>query len=387
MRFLHTADWHLGRLFHGRSLLEDQAHLLNQFVELVGSERPDAVLIAGDVYDRAVPPAEAVNLLDDTLSRIVLGLQVPVVMIAGNHDSADRLGFGARLLAAGGLHIAGRPGEAGEGLRLRDAWGEVCIQALPYAEPALVRDLLGQVVADHDAAIAAMLGWMRERGGWGERNVLVAHAFVAGGTESESERPLSVGGSGAVPVSHFERFDYVALGHLHRAQQVGSARVQYAGSLMKYSLSEAGHAKSVTRVELGAPGAGLLSCERLSLSPMRDLRCLRGTLAGLVEAGRQDAARDDYVFAQLTDDGALLEPMARLREVYPNILGCEREVLARSGAGGAAALRRQFDMRTLFGEFHREVVGETLDEAALQALDQVLEAMAQDAREAGRAEA
>lgn len=195
MRFLHTADWHLGRLFHGRSLLEDQAHLLNQFVELVGSERPDAVLIAGDVYDRAVPPAEAVNLLDDTLSRIVLGLQVPVVMIAGNHDSADRLGFGARLLAAGGLHIAGRPGEAGEGLRLRDAWGEVCIQALPYAEPALVRDLLGQVVADHDAAIAAMLGWMRERGGWGERNVLVAHAFVAGGTESESERPLSVGGA------------------------------------------------------------------------------------------------------------------------------------------------------------------------------------------------
>lgn len=380
MRLLHTADWHLGRLFHGRSLIEDQAHVLDRFVDLVKELRPDAVLIAGDVYDRAVPPAEAVNLLDDTLSRIVLGVGVPVVMIAGNHDSPDRLGFGARLLAAQGLTIAGRVDAALAGVEFEDAWGRVVVHPLPYAEPAMVRDALSAEIVGHEAAMAALLQGVWQRHPAGARSVLMAHAFVAGGDESESERPLSVGGSGAVSAGLFAGFDYVALGHLHRPQQAGAEHVQYAGSLLKYSLSEVDHHKSVTLVELGEPGDVRL--ERIPLPPLRDLRCVQGSLAEILAAARSDAAPQDYIFASLHDAGALLDPMARLREVYPNVLGCERTVLSRTGqAACPAPRRRELDTRALFSDFFREVAGETLEEPASRAVDDSLEALARLERE------
>ncbi|MBW7861800.1 MAG: exonuclease SbcCD subunit D [Rhodocyclaceae bacterium] len=380
MRFLHTADWHLGRLFHARSLIEDQACLLDQLVELVRELRPDALLVAGDVYDRAVPPAEAVALLDDTLSRIVLGLGVPVVMIAGNHDSADRLGFGARLLSGGGLTIAGRPGQATEAVRFGDAHGALDVYPVPYAEPAVVRDLCAAAVADHDAALGWLLDAVRARRAPGVRAVVLAHAFVAGGSESESERPLSVGGSGAVAAARFAGFDYVALGHLHRPQRIGEAPVEYAGSLMKYSLSEADHVKSVSLVEINAPGD--VRIERIALKPPRDLRCLRGTLAELIEGGRRDPAREDYVFACLTDRGALLDPVARLRAVYPNVLGCERTVLARPGDGERpSGTRRALDLLALFGDFHRETTGEALDPESSAAIAAALDALAAEGRE------
>lgn len=380
MRFIHSGDWHLGRLFHARSLVEDQAYVLDQFVELVRERRPDAVLLAGDIYDRAVPPAEAVTLLDDVLSRIVVGEGVPVVMIAGNHDSPDRLGFGARLLASGGLTVVGRYQGEVPALELDDAHGPLRIYPLPYCEPAVVRDALGIEVADHDAAMAAVLEQVRAGHPTGVRSLLVAHAFVAGGAESESERPLSVGGSGAVDARRFEGFDFVALGHLHRPQTL-AGRLHYAGSLMKYSLSEADHDKSVSVVEIGADGAA--SVERVQLAPRRDLRRIRGELAALIEAGRDDPENEDYVFATLTDSGALLDPMARLREAYPNALGCEREVLQRAGEGGAASRHRELDVRHLFADFFREVTGDALSEAQAAALDATLEHLARDDREAG----
>lgn len=380
MRLLHTADWHLGRLFHARSLVEDQAHVLDQFVALVRDARPDAVLIAGDVYDRAVPPPDAVRLLDDTLARVVLGEGVPVIMIAGNHDSADRLGFGARLLAERRLRIASHPRLEPEQIAFDDAHGRVVVHALPYAEPAALRDLLAAEVADHDAALAAQLDAVRARHPAGARAVVLAHAFVAGGSDCESERPLSVGGSGAVAASRFAGFDFVALGHLHRPQDVGSPAIHYAGSLMKYSLSEAEHVKSVSLVELGAPGE--LHVERIALKPRRDLRRIRGAIADLLAAGREDAAREDYVFASLTDPGALLEPMARLREVYPNAVGCERTVLAATGeATPSGRALREMDAATLFDDFFREVAGEALDEAARAELAAALEAIGRAGRE------
>jgi DNA repair protein SbcD/Mre11 len=380
VRLLHTADWHLGRIFHARSLIDDQAHVLDQFVALVRELRPDAVLIAGDVYDRAVPPADAVNLLDDTLSRIVLGEGVPVVLIAGNHDSPDRLGFGARLLAPRGLTIAGRVSSRVEPLYFADEWGKLAIYPLPYAEPAVVRDALGAEFRDHDAALGALLDGIREHHPAGTRAVVVAHAFVAGGAESESERPLSVGGSGAVAASRFAGFDYVALGHLHRPQQIGSAAINYAGSPLKYSLSEIDHDKSVSLVELRSPGE--LRVERIALRSRRDLRRVRGELRALVEAGRDDPKRHDYLFASLTDTGALLEPMARLREVYPNVLGCERIVLSGIGSGGKVSPNhRELDMRVLFADFVHEVTGEPLDDAARHAVDVTIEALLREERE------
>ncbi len=380
MRLLHTADWHLGRILHARSLVDDQAHVLDQFVTLVRETRPDAVLIAGDVYDRAVPPPDAVNLLDETLSRIVLGEGVPVVVIAGNHDSPDRLAFGARLLASRGLTIAGRVGKSVVPLYFDDEWGRVAVYPLPYAEPAAVRDALGAEFSDHDAALGALLDRIREGHPAGMRSVVVAHAFVAGGAESESERPLSVGGSGAVAGSRFAAFDYVALGHLHRPQQVGSAAVNYAGSLLKYSLSEIGHEKGVSLVELRARGE--ITIERIALHPRRDLRRIGGELLALIEAGRSDPQRHDYVFASLTDKGALLEPMARLREAYPNALGCERTVLGGIGAEGRVLpSNRELDMHVLFADFFREVTGEPLVEAAARALDVTIEALLREERE------
>lgn len=379
MRFLHTADWHLGRLFHARSLIEDQAHVLDQFVALVREARPDAVLIAGDVYDRAVPPPDAVALLDDVLARIVVGERVPVVMIAGNHDSAQRLDFGARLMTGQGLHVAGRVGAQASSLTLRDAHGDVRIYALPYAEPAVVRDALGLELPHHEAALGAQLAAIRAAHPANTRSVAVAHAFVVGGAVSESERPLSVGGSGAVAAGVFDGFDYVALGHLHRPQTLGT-NVHYSGSLLKYSLSEAGHAKSVSLVELD--GAGAVRIEPIALQPMRDLRLLRGELATLIANAADDPCRDDYIHAVLTDAGALLDPMARLRQAYPNALAMERAVLARSGSAREAGRRlRELDTGALFASFFREVADADLDVDQRRTLDDLLAAMAASERE------
>ena len=379
MRFLHTADWHLGRVYHGVSLLEDQAHVLQGFIRIARETRPDAILIAGDVYDRSVPPAEAVRLLDLVLSELILGLKIPVVMIAGNHDGPDRLGFGAGLLTRAGLTVRGPVEAESVPLLLRDAHGELAVHALPYGEPALVRSALGdEGVVDHHSALAAQTRAILRARPEGQRVVLVAHAFVLGGAESESERPLSVGGSGAVGVGLFEGFDYVALGHLHRPQQVGAPCIQYSGSLLKYSFSEAGHTKSVNLVELGAEGR--CTVERIPLVPRRDLRIVEGELDTLIAAAAADPGRDDYLLARLTDRGALLDAMGRLRAAYPNALAIERPALSGDGPGRAAADHRQLRVQDLFAGFHRDVTGLALDTAEHAALERVLDNLEREAR-------
>ncbi len=436
MRFLHSADWHLGRVYHGVSLLEDQAHALQQFVRIAADTRPDAILLAGDIYDRSVPPAEAVRLLDLVLSELILELKIPVVMIAGNHDGPDRLAFGSGLLQRAGLTVRGPVEMEAAPLVLRDAHGEVEIHALPYAEPALVRSACGNdAIADHHAALAAQTAAVRAAQVPGRRSVVVAHAFVQGGAESESERPLSVGGTGAVGVGVFDGFDYVALGHLHGPQAIGtkrggesaagagrgdavevcrsadavdaadaadaddaadvvdvanvanvanvaapwrSARIQYSGSLLKYSFAEADHAKSVNLVELDAEGN--CTVERIPLVPRRDLRILEGELAALVAAAATDPARDDYVLARLTDHGALLDAMGKLRSVYPNALAIERPTLVGDGPGRATADHRRTRIQDLFASFHLETTGVALEPAAQAALDRVVDRLEQEAR-------
>src|SRR4051812_6106590 len=199
MRFIHTADWHLGRLFHGVHLTEDQHYALMQFVDVVKAERPDAVLISGDLYDRAVPPPEAVELLDEVLCRLVSDLGVPVVLIAGNHDSAQRLNFGSRLLSNRKLYVTGNLPSVCRSVVFEDAHGPVHVYALPYAEPMVVRERLEcDGVIDHDSAMRELAGRIRKGRPAAQRSILMAHAFVAGGAECESERPLSVGGAGTV---------------------------------------------------------------------------------------------------------------------------------------------------------------------------------------------
>jgi len=381
MRILHTADWHLGRVYHGVSLLEDQAYVLDQLVGLVRSERPDVVLIAGDVYDRSIPPAEAVRLLDETLTRIVVGEHTPVILIAGNHDSPDRLGFGARLLADAGLTIRGLAAVDASPVVLRDRHGEVAFHPLPYAEPSVVRQSLqDESIADHHAAMRAQVERIRRLHDPSRRSVLIAHAFVQGGMESESERPLSVGGTGAVGAELFEGFHFVALGHLHRPQSLAGGRIDYAGSPLKYSFAEVGHDKSVSLVELDAQGR--VRIERLPLTPRRDLRLLTGILDEILAAAETDSARDDYVLARLTDTGAILDAMGKLRTAYPNALAIERPRFTGTGAGLEAGTdHRKVGLDELFEAFYREMTGRALDEEAKHLLHAEMTALSQQERE------
>jgi exonuclease SbcD len=380
MRFIHTADWHLGRLFHGRHLTDDQAVVLEQLIALVAEVRPAAVLVAGDLYDRAVPPTEAVELLDHVLSEIVLGLGVPVVAIAGNHDSAERIGFGAGLYRERGLLVAGQLSPTPKPLLLHDEHGPLAVHALPFAAPAEARyRYADESIHDHAAALEA--GVTRARGATpaGARAVLVAHAYVTGAATSESERPLSLGDAGEVAASVFAGFDYVALGHLHRPQRAGDERVRYAGSLLKYSFSEHDQRKAVTVVEVGAPspdGLAALSVEQTELAAPHDVRRVEGTLAEILERGRTDPGRDDYVLACLRDRAALLDPLSRLREVYPWTMKVERPDAERDVAGrGARPDPRRTGEAELFADFFRYVTDDDLSEAERAAFADVVDTL------------
>ena len=381
MRLLHSADWHLGRLFHGVSLVDDQAHLLDGFARLAAEAKIDAVLIAGDVYDRAVPPPDAVTLFDEFLAKVAGELRIPTVVIAGNHDSADRLGFGARLLAHGGLHVRGRLEATPSAIELSDEYGPIDIHAIPFVDPPHARVALEDAeLKDHDACNAAILDRARAGFSPGRRQVCVAHAFVAGASigasmdasmdveESDSERPLMVGGGGRVDASRFAGFDYVALGHLHRPQQVGSERIRYSGSLMPYSFGESKHVKSVSVIELDAKGG--VEIEEISLDARRSVRVIEGKLDALLATPPEHVALEDYLLVRLTDEGALFHPMARLRERYPNVLQIERPALERVASGTVAAADSLAPRlpEDLFEDFFKAVMDREIDDTERAAL-------------------
>ncbi len=369
-RFLHAADLHLGRQLHHQRLLEDQQHAMDQLAGLVAERQPHALLLAGDIYDRAVPPKEAVELLDAFLCRVVLELGVPVVLIAGNHDSAERLGFGSRLLQSRGLHIAGTLTADPQPLLIEDEHGPVEIFGLPFLEPARVRALLDDAdVTDQHSAIAAMVARVHAAAEH-PRRVLVAHAFVQGGLCSDSERPLCVGGVETIDAALFEGFAYTALGHLHRPQPAGSSAVQYSGSLLKYSLNEIDQPKSFTQVDIGADGE--VEVTRVPVEPLRDLRRIEGTLSDLLAVAPQGHA-DDWIVATLLDKGPVFDAMAKLRQHYPRMLHLERPELELEHAiqlpGSDHA---QLSIEELFGAFFEQVTGEPLSEAESAALEGAL---------------
>ena len=366
MRLIHTADWHLGRLFFGESLIEEQSYVLEELIQLAKDIRPDAVVIAGDVYDRGVPPADAVALLDETLARLVLDCGTHVVMIAGNHDSPERLSFGRRLLAMNRLHVAGRVEAAMPAIRIDDTHGPVHFVVLPYAEPSAVRIALGiEDILDATSAMrlqaadGARAATRAASTAGRERMVAVAHTFLGGGIASESERPLSVGGAAMVEAAVFSEFHYVALGHLHRPQRVGDERCAYSGSLLKYSFDEAAHAKGVLVVELDA--AGQAKTEFVPLAPRRDVRMLKGFFEDLMKGPGSEEAGEDFLSVTLLDSSPVIQPMNRLRTVYPKIL--DLNYLNQEPAGATSALRpdyRTISPMDLFRDFANWSTGEAL---------------------------
>ncbi|WP_203184876.1 exonuclease SbcCD subunit D [Streptomyces pratensis] len=319
MRILHTSDWHLGRSFHRVPMLDAQAAYIDHLVETVREHSVDVVVVAGDVYDRAVPPLSAVQLFDDALHRLATD-GVPTVMISGNHDSARRLGVGAGLIARAGIHLRTDPGECSTPVVLRDPQGDVAFYGLPYLEPALVKDGLGASKAGHEAVLTAAMDRVRADLATrpdGTRSVVLAHAFVAGGEPSDSERDITVGGVAAVPAGVFDGVDYVALGHLHGCQTV-TERVRYSGSPLAYSFSEHAHRKTMWLIDLGAGGD--LVAERIDCPVPRPLARLRGSLGTLLVDPALERHQESWVEATLTDPARPDEPMTRLLERFPHAL-------------------------------------------------------------------
>ena len=354
MKFIHTADWHLGKLVHGVYMTADQREVLNQFVDVVREEEPDAVIIAGDLYDRSVPPTEAVELLDEILFKINVEAKTPIVAIAGNHDSAERLSFGSSWYKHSQFYLSGKLANCFEPVRING----VNFYLLPYAEPGVVRELLGDdSIHSHHDAMKALIGRIEETINPNEPNVLVGHAFVLGGQTSDSERVLSVGGSGCVGAELFAPFSYTALGHLHSPDAIRHETVKYSGSLLKYSFSEATQNKSISIIEIDQ--SGNFTHRYRSLTPKHDMRELVGFIDQLLDPQFYEKERtDDYLKITLLDEGALIDPINKLRQVYPNVLHLERKIdvldLKKKQSFNAIRAEKKSEIE-LFEQFYTEM--------------------------------
>ena len=316
MKLIHLSDLHIGKRVNDVSMLEDQAFILSRILQILDEETPDALLIAGDIYDKSIPAAEAVSLFDDFLCRLAQR-RIPVMIISGNHDSPERLAFGNRLMEYSGIHISPVYSGNVQPVTLSDAHGPVHFWMLPFLKPAHVRRFYPEEAIETytDACRVAIAQMHMDPSA---RNVLLTHQFVTGAETCDSEE-LSIGGSDNVSAAVFEDFDYVALGHIHGPQNIGSNRIRYCGTPLKYSASEAGHHKSLTVVQLGEKGD--LHLRTIPLTPRHDLRKLRGTFAQLTDkAFYQNTQREDYLYVTLVDEEDIPEAIGQLRMIYPNLL-------------------------------------------------------------------
>ena len=324
MRFIHTSDLHLGKRVNEFPMLEDQIYILKEILRIVEEEKAGAVVIAGDVYDKPVPPAEAVQVFDSFLTELA-GYQIPVFVISGNHDSQERIAFGNRLMRGRQVYMAPVYDGFVEPVELKDEYGSLFVYMLPFIKPAMVRKCWPEEeIPDFDAALRCAVGHI-VKGDGGQapldpsaRNVIVAHQFVAGGSCCDSEE-LSIGGLDSVSADIFREFDYVALGHLHGPQKIGRDTMRYSGTPLKYSFSEAGHRKSVAVVDMLEKGK--VQVRLRELTPLRDLREIRGTYEELTRLDSYRGTRvDDYLRITLTDEDDILDALGKLRSIYPNIM-------------------------------------------------------------------
>ena len=350
MKFIHLSDLHIGKRVNEFSMLEDQKYILAQILELTEAEAADGVILAGDLYDMPVPPAEAVRVLDMFLTRLA-EIGVPVFAVSGNHDSAERVAFGAQLLTGRRVYVSPVYDGNVEAISLRDPFGEVRVYLLPFVKPAVVRHVFEEEGIDsYQDAVRAAVGHLDIDPA--VRNVLVAHQFVTGAARCESEEIL-VGGLDNVDASVFGGFDYVALGHIHSPQHVGMETVRYCGTPLKYSFSESEQEKSVTVAELREKGD--VRIREIPLKPLRDMRRIRGTYMEVTDrAFYQDTNRSDYVQITLTDEEDVPDGLQKLRVIYPNLMRLEYDNKRTRESGdvnGACAVEQKSELE-LFGEFY-----------------------------------
>ena len=324
MKFLHLADLHLGKILQEQSLIEDQEYMLNQIIEIIEKENIDAVLISGDVYDRSVPPAEAVNLLDCFLKTLIKELKIKVFMIAGNHDSKDRLAFGSKIFEDEGLYIESKYNGDLRKVELQDEYGKLNIYMLPFVKPIEVKQFFeDDLENNYNVAINKIIS--KEKINVEERNIILVHQFVTAGmveperTESEV---LSLGGIENVDVSNFNDFDYVAIGHVHRPQKIGRDTARYAGTMLKYSFSEINHNKTIPIIELKDKGD--ININLVQLNPLRDMREIKGPIEELIKQENYECGNtNDYIKAVITNEEPVYDAIGQIRRIYPNTLKLE----------------------------------------------------------------
>lgn len=316
MRFLHLSDLHLGKRVNEFSMLEDQAYILKEILNIIDEQKVEAVLIAGDVYDKVIPSAEAVRLLDDFLTRIA-ARELPVFLISGNHDSAERVAFGSRLMSSRQIYLSPVFEADVEPITISDRYGEINIYMLPFVKPSLVKRVYPEeeIITYQDAVNAAVQHMQIDTD---KRNILLAHQFVTGAARCDSEE-LSVGGLDDVDASIFDGFDYVALGHLHGPQKIGKETVRYSGTPLKYSFSEANQKKAAVIVDVEEKGK--INIQQIPLVPKHDMREIRGTYMEVTALDfYKDMKTDDYLHITLTDEEDIPDAIGKLRTIYPNIM-------------------------------------------------------------------
>lgn len=394
MKIIHTGDWHIGKIVNEFSMIEDQRYILNQLIDIVKEEKPNALVIAGDLYDRSIPPVEAVELLDEVFNKVLLDLKTPILAIAGNHDSSERLSFASKILTNNGLHIAGVFNKNIKKVVLEDESGPVSFYLLPYSDPREIKAVLkDEEISTHDDAMRKVIENIKLNMQKNEKSVLVAHGYVsfmkdlkevkeddrtlkAGLEICDSERPLSIGGTDLISGEYFKCFNYTALGHLHGPQKVGSDKMRYSGSILKYSFSEKNQKKSISIVNIDEKGE--VKVEQRCLTPKRDMRVIKGPLSQLISKEVYESYnRDDYIYAILTDEEELIDPISKLRAVYPNIMGLHREdnsqrEESRTSAGTGYKSKTKLE---LFEEFYKTISGKDLSEEKLSIIKDIIESV------------
>ena len=403
MRFLHTADWHLGRIFYGQYLTDDQAHVLeHQFFTILKEEKIDGILLAGDVFDRAVPPIEAIELWDAIITRLAMDYKVPLFVVSGNHDGAERLEVGRSMLSRSGIHIWGSPYHALQPFEFESSDGKVAICPMPFSEPRRIGDALGLSASEsepvdteakdslfsyvesdeqelepifnlhnYDQMYQAWSDCLYKRVPKGMRSIAISHAFVMGGEVGGSERTLSVGGSEQVSPHVFKNFHYTALGHLHGPQRMGADHIRYSGSPLKYSFDEHGQKKSFTIIDMDTKGN--IDISTIPVEAKRDVVILEGYFEDLLNnTALQTKHKDDYVQARLLDTMPIMDGMAKLRQVYHRCMTIElagRIVTPVADMGDAVF--KELNERQLFNQFAETVWKEPLTEAEQSYIDSV----------------
>lgn len=361
MKILHTADWHLGKTLLNYSLINDQRFILEEFLKVVDDVKPDAIIIAGDIYDRADPSTDAVNLFDEIIFKLT-EKKFPVLCIAGNHDSQDRLNFGSRLFANKKFFITAKKDDEPKNIILSDEFGEVYFSLIPYFDPAAIKS---DERLTFNAANKIYLDLARKKIPSGKRSVAIAHVFAEGGEESDSERKF-VGTTGKVRAENFLGYDYVALGHLHKPQKIISDNIRYSGSILKYSAKESSHKKGITLVELDKNG--FVRAENIFLTPRRDLIEVSGTLADFLAQPPNDA----YAYVTLTDEIFIYDAAQKLREVFPHLMDVKNKSRPKNFIEEPTRkFRENVTLFEQFSDFFTEMTHRDLNDDEREALKEI----------------